>query len=158
MITKCSGSSFGSRIQLIVIFSRVTFFVAAGSDFARSSEWPHVLKLFLRRFQPLAQALDIFIVRLVLLLVHFQQRSQDFDPMLFLHHTLRVFELAYNRTVSGCFQRFTGFYICVWLSVVLGVGEKLFGLPWLLVIDNSFTAAYYMRLLYVSMAHAKHKS
>ena len=94
-----------------------------------SSEWPHVLKLFLRRLQPLAQALDVFIVWLVLLLVHFQQRSQDFDAMLFLRHTLSVFKLAYNRTVSGCFHRFTGFYVCVWLNVVLGVGEKLFGLP-----------------------------
>jgi hypothetical protein len=46
--------------------------------------------------------------------------------MLFLHHTLSVFELAYNRTVSGCLDRFTGFYICVWLNVVLGVGGKLF--------------------------------
>ena len=43
---------------------------------ADTSEWPHVLKLFLRRLQPLAQALDVFIVRLVLLLVHFQQRPQ----------------------------------------------------------------------------------
>jgi hypothetical protein len=82
--------------------------------------------LFLRRLQPLAQALDVFIVRLVLLLVHFQQRPQDFDAMPFLCHTLSVFELAYNRTVSGCFDRFTGFYICVWLNVVLGVGGKLF--------------------------------
>jgi len=106
----------------------------------------------------LAQTLDVFIVRLVLLLVHFQQRPQDFDAMPFHCHTLSVFELADNRTVSGCFQRFTGFYICVWLNVVLGVGEKLFGLPWLLVIDNSFTAAYYIRLRYVLMAHVKHKS
>ena len=59
-----------------------------------SSEWPHVLKLFLRRLQPLAQALDVFIVRLVLLLVHFQQRPQDFDAMPFFCHTLSVFELA----------------------------------------------------------------
>jgi hypothetical protein len=29
----------------------------------------------------LAQALDVFIVRLVLLLVHFQQRPQAFDAM-----------------------------------------------------------------------------
>ena len=91
-----------------------------------ASEWPHVLKLFLRPLQPLAQALDVFIVRLVLLLVHFQQRPQDFDAMLFLRHTVSVFKLAYNSTVSGCFHRFTGFYICVWLNVVLGVGEKLF--------------------------------
>jgi hypothetical protein len=91
-----------------------------------SSEWPHVLKLFLRPLQPLAQTLDVSIVRLVLLLVHFQQRPQDFDAMPFLCHTLSVFELAYNRTVSGCFDRFTGFYICVWLNVVLGVGKKLF--------------------------------
>lgn len=92
---------------------------------ACSSEWPHVLKLFLRRLQPLAQALDVFIVRLVLLLVHFQQRPQDLDAMLFLHHTLSVFKLAYDRTVSDCFDRFTGFYICVWLNVVLGVGWLL---------------------------------
>jgi hypothetical protein len=48
-----------------------------------SLEWPDVLKLFLRRLQPLAQALDVFIVRLVLLFVHFQQRPQDFDAMFF---------------------------------------------------------------------------
>ncbi len=108
---------------------RVTLPYAAGSDFACSSEWPHVLKLFLRPLQPLAQALDVFIVRLVLLLVHFQQRPQDFDAMLFLHHTLSVFKLAYNRTVSGCFNRFKGFYICGSLNVVLGVEGKLFGLP-----------------------------
>ena len=95
----------------------------------RSSEWPHVLKLFLRPLQPLAQALDVFIVRLVLLLVHFQQRPQDFDAMLFLHHTLSVFKLAYNRTVSGCFHRFTGFYIYVWFKCSPGGGGKLFGLP-----------------------------
>ena len=90
-----------------------------------SSEWPHVLKLFLRRLQPLAQALDVFIVRFVLLLVHFQQRPQDFDAMLFLRHTLSVFKLAYNSTVSGCFHRFTGFYIYAWLeNVVLGVEES----------------------------------
>ena len=83
---------------------------------------PHVLKSFLRRLQPLAQALDVFIVGLGLLLQHFQQRPQDFDAMLFLGHTLSVFKLAYNGTVSGCFDRFTGFNICVWLNVVLGVG------------------------------------
>jgi hypothetical protein len=76
-----------------------------------SSEWPHVLKLLLRPLQPLAQALDVFIVWLVLLLVHFQQRSQDLDAMLFLRHTLSVFKLAYNAAVSGCSDRFTGFYI-----------------------------------------------
>ena len=54
--------------------------------------------------QPLAQALDVFIVRLVLLLVHFQQRPQDFDAMLFLHHTLSVFKLAYNRYGIGLFS------------------------------------------------------
>ena len=59
-----------------------------------ASEWPHVFTLFLRPLQPLAQALDVFIVRLVLLFVHFQQRPQDFDAMLFLHHTLSVFKLA----------------------------------------------------------------
>ena len=31
---------------------------------------------------------------LVLLLVHFQQRPQDFDAMLFQHHTLSVFKLT----------------------------------------------------------------
>jgi hypothetical protein len=35
-----------------------------------ASEWPHVFTLFLRPLQPLAQVLDVFIVRLVLLLVH----------------------------------------------------------------------------------------
>jgi hypothetical protein len=75
-----------------------------------SSDWPHVPKLFLRPLQPLAQALDVFIVRLVLLLVHFQQRPQDFDAMLFLYHTLSVFKLAYNSTVSGCFDSFIGFF------------------------------------------------
>jgi hypothetical protein len=30
----------------------------------------------------------------VLLLVHLQQRPQDFDAMLFLRHTLSVFKLA----------------------------------------------------------------
>jgi hypothetical protein len=74
-----------------------------------ASEWPHVLKLCLLPVQALAQALDVFIV-LVLLLVHFQQRPQDFDATLFLHHTLSVFNLAYNSTVSGCFHSFTGFY------------------------------------------------
>jgi len=77
-----------------------------------SLEWPHVLKLFLRRLQPLAQTLDVFFVWLVLLLVHFQQRSQDFDTMLFLCHTLSLFKLAYNRTVPCCFDRFTGVNIC----------------------------------------------
>jgi hypothetical protein len=57
--------------------------------------------LCLRLLQPLAQALDVFIVRLALLLVHFQQRPQDFDPTLFLYHTLSVFKLAYNSPVSG---------------------------------------------------------
>jgi len=61
----------------------------------------HVLKLFLRPLQPLAQVLDVFIVQLVLLFVHFQQRPQDFDATLFLHHTLSVFKLAYNSSVSG---------------------------------------------------------
>jgi len=89
-----------------------------------ASEWPHVFTLFLRPLQPLAQALDVFIVRLVLLSVHFQQRPQDFDPMLFLHHTLSVFKLAYNSTVSGCFHRFTGFYICVWVKCSPGGGGK----------------------------------
>jgi hypothetical protein len=50
----------------------------------------------------------------VLLLVHFQQRSQEFDAMLFLHYTLSVFKLAYNRTIWGCFHSFTGFLcLCV---------------------------------------------
>jgi hypothetical protein len=91
---------------------------------ARSScslEWPHVLKLFLRRLQPLAQALDVFIVWLVLLLMHLQQRPQDFDAVLFVRHTLSVFKLAYERTVSGWVDRFTGFYVCVWLNVVVRV-------------------------------------
>ena len=57
------------------------------------------------------KALDVFIVRFVLLLMHFQQRPQDFDVMLFLHHTLRVFKLTYNGTVSGCFHRFYRFLI-----------------------------------------------
>jgi hypothetical protein len=56
--------------------------------------------LSLRLIQPLAQALDVFIVRLVLLLVHFQQRPQDFDAILFLHYTLSVFKLSYNSLVS----------------------------------------------------------
>ena len=88
-----------------------------------SSEWPHVLKLFLCRLQPLAQTLDVFIVWLVLLLVHFQQRSQDVDAMLFLRHTLSVFKLAYNRTVPCCFDRFTRVNICVWLEATLGWGK-----------------------------------
>jgi hypothetical protein len=46
------------------------------------NSWPHSLKLFLRPFQALAQPLDVFIVQLVLLLVHFQQRPQAFDAML----------------------------------------------------------------------------
>ena len=54
---------------------------------------------------PLAQALDVFIVRLVLLLVHFQQRPQDFDAMLFLHHTLSVFKLAYKQYGIGLFSK-----------------------------------------------------
>jgi hypothetical protein len=63
--------------------------------------WSHVLKLCLRLLQPLAQALDVFIVRVVLLLVHFQQCPQDFDAMLFLHYTLSVFKLADNSPISG---------------------------------------------------------
>jgi hypothetical protein len=35
------------------------------------------------------------------LLVHFQQRPQDFDAMLFLHYTLSVFKLADNSPISG---------------------------------------------------------
>ena len=120
-----------------------------------SSEWPHVLKLFLCRLQPLAQTLDVFIVWLVLLLVHFQQRSQDFDAMLFLRHTFGVFKLAYNRTVACCFVRFTGVNICVGLNVVLGVGEKLSGLPSLLVMDNSFRVSHCIRCIYVLLAHVK---
>ena len=54
----------------------------------------------LRPVQPLAQALDVFI-RLVLLLVHFQQRPQHFDATLFLYHALSVFKLAYHSPVSG---------------------------------------------------------
>ena len=87
-----------------------------------------ISKFWRTSLQALAQALDVFIVQLVLLLVHLQQRPQAFDAMLFPHHTLSVFKLAYNSPVSGCFHRFTGFYVCVWLNVVLGVGGKLFGL------------------------------
>jgi hypothetical protein len=57
--------------------------------------------LCLRLLQPLPQTLNVFIVRFVLLLVHFQQRPQDFDAILFLHHTLSVFKLAYNSPVSS---------------------------------------------------------
>jgi predicted metal-dependent HD superfamily phosphohydrolase len=57
--------------------------------------------LRLRLLQSLAQALDVFKVQLVLLLVHFQQRPQDFDAILFLHHTLSVFKLAYNNLASS---------------------------------------------------------
>jgi hypothetical protein len=57
--------------------------------------------LCLRLLQPLAQALDVLIVPLVLLLVHFQQRPQAFDATCFLYHTLSVFKLAYNNPVSG---------------------------------------------------------
>jgi hypothetical protein len=50
-----------------------------------SSEWPHVFTLFLRPLQPLAQALDVFIVRLVLLFLHFpatpaRLRRDAFSP------------------------------------------------------------------------------
>ena len=48
------------------------------------SDWPHVLKLSLRLLQPLAQVLGVFIVRVVVLFVRFQQRPQDFDATLFL--------------------------------------------------------------------------
>ena len=75
-----------------------------------ASEGPHVLKLCLFPLQALAQALDVFIVRLVVLFVHFQQRPQDFDAMPFVHHTLSVSKLAYNSAVSDCFHRFIGFY------------------------------------------------
>jgi len=37
------------------------------------------------------ESLDVFIVLLVLLLVHLRQRSQAFDAMLCLHHTLSAF-------------------------------------------------------------------
>ena len=83
-----------------------------------SSKWPHVRKLCLRLLQPLAQAFDVFIVPFVLLLVHFQQRPQDFDAMLFLHHALTMFKLAYNSSVSG-FRRGSSFVVicrfnCYW--------------------------------------------
>jgi hypothetical protein len=107
-----------------------------------ASEWPHVLKLSLRLLQPLPQVLGVFIVRVVVLFVRFQQCLQAFDAMLFFHHTLSVFKLAYTSTVSDCFHRFTGFYTCVWLNVVLGVG----GVVW-------FGNLPRLRLLYVDMAH-----
>jgi hypothetical protein len=59
----------------------------------------------------LAQALDVFIVQLALLLVHLQQRPQAFDATLFILHTLSAFKLAYTSTVSG-FRR-------CWLLVVI---------------------------------------
>jgi hypothetical protein len=69
-----------------------------------ASEWPHVFTLFLRPLQPLAQALDVFIVRLVLLFVHFQQRPQDFDAMLFLHHTLKRVQTRVQQYGIGLFS------------------------------------------------------
>jgi hypothetical protein len=57
--------------------------------------------LFQRLLQALAQALDVFIVQLALLLVHLQQRPQAFDAMPFNLHTLSAFKLAYTTTVSG---------------------------------------------------------
>ena len=62
---------------------------------------------FCANLQPLAQALDVLIVRLVQLLVHFQQRPQDFDAMLSLHHTLSVLRLGRQR--SGIWAVFIGF-------------------------------------------------
>jgi hypothetical protein len=93
--------------------------------------------LRLRLLQPLAQALDVFTVQLALLQVHFQQRPQDFDAMLFLHHTLSVFKLAYDSTVSGYFPRFTGFYICVWFECSPGVGESCLAFRDLSSLENS---------------------
>ena len=82
-------------------------------------------QLCLRPLQPLAQALDVFIVWLVLLLVHFQQCPQDFDAMLFFHHTLSVFELAYNSPyrafVAAGFELISSVFIIVgflWLLFV----------------------------------------
>ena len=89
-----------------------------------ASEWPHVLKLCLFPLQALAQALDVFIV-LALLVVHFQQRPQDFNATLFIHHTLSVFKLAYNCTVSGCFHRLQVPMFKCDLNVVLGGWGKL---------------------------------
>ena len=45
------------------------------------------------RFNRWRKPLMVF-VRLVLSLVHFQQRPQDSDAMVFRHHTLSVFKLA----------------------------------------------------------------
>ena len=64
-------------------------------------------------------------------------RRDAFSPS----HAHRV-QTRVNRTVSDCFHRFTGFYTCVWLNVVLGVG----GVVW-------FANLPRLRLLYVDMAH-----
>mgnify|MGYP003694063503 CR=1 FL=1 len=59
---------------------------------------------FCARLQPLAQALDVFIVRLVLLLVHFQQRPQDFDAMLFLRHSAQRVQTRVQQDGIGLFS------------------------------------------------------
>ena len=90
-----------------------------------ASEWPHVLTLFLRPLQPLAQALDVFIVRLVLLFVHFQQRPQDFDAMLF---SITRSACSNSRTTVRYRAVFIGLQVFIFvcgLNVVLGVGEKV---------------------------------
>jgi hypothetical protein len=118
------------------------------------SEWPHVLKLCLFPLQALAQALDVFIA-LALLLVHFQQRPQDFDATPFIHHTLSVSKLAYNSAVSGCFHRFIAFIFQCGLNVVLGAGR----VAWPSVTSRHLTThsqpPIYRRLLYADMAHVK---
>ena len=104
---------------------------------------------------PLAQALDVFIVRLVLLLVHFQRRSQDFDVMLFLRHALSVFKLAYNRRYRAIFKGLQVFIFCVWLNAVLRVGKSCLAFRDFFVIDNSLPATYHMRLRYAGIARVK---
>jgi hypothetical protein len=82
--------------------------------------------LFQRLLQAVAQALDVFIVQLMLLLVHLQQRPQAFDSMVFILHTLSAFKLAYTSTVSGfrrcwllvviCCFNVVGFFSCLLVS------------------------------------------
>ena len=95
-----------------------------------ASEWPHVFTLFLRPLQPLAQALDVFIVRLVLLFLHFpatpaRLRRDAFSPSHAQRVRTRVQQVRYRAVFIGL-QVFI--FVCG-LNVVLGVGEKLFGLP-----------------------------
>ena len=70
-----------------------------------------------RPLQPLAQALDVF-VRLVLLLVHFQQPRQDFDATLFLHHALSVFS---SRT-TALYRAFVAVGLELLFTVLIVVG------------------------------------